>query len=72
MTELSMSDLEKISGGVIVDDGSDKLWLVRQDGSIIGPAPRDKATSFAKSFSTSTEILTTNDYEKRFGRSFKW
>lgn len=70
--ELNMEDLDKVNGGVIVDNGGEKMFLVRQDGTIIGPAPRDKANSFARTFSTSTEIISQSDYEKRFGRPFVW
>lgn len=70
--ELNMNDLEQVAGGVIVDNGGEQLFLVRQDGTIIGPAPRNKAKSFATSFSTSTEVISKADYEKRFGRPFVW
>jgi hypothetical protein len=55
-----------------VDNGGEQLFLVRQDGTIIGPAPRNKAKTFANSFSTSTEVISKEDYEKRFGRPFVW
>ncbi|MBO5533799.1 MAG: hypothetical protein J6B53_00135 [Clostridia bacterium] len=72
MNELNMNDLEQVTGGVIVDNGGEQLFLVRQDGTIIGPAPRNKAKTFANSFSTSTEVISKEDYEKRFGRPFVW
>ncbi len=70
--ELSDLHLEDVSGGVIVEDGN-RFWLVRQDGTVIAPAPsREKALEFAKGFSISTEILTREGYLKRFGRELVW
>ena len=72
MTEMDLNELEKTSGGVIVDTGEKKLYIVRQDGTVIGPAPSQNAVSFAKTMSVSTEIITAEEYEKRFGRPVKW
>ena len=38
--ELHMEEMEKVSGGYVVEDGTgSKYWVVRQDGKVIGPAP---------------------------------
>ena len=72
MVELKLDEMEKVTGGVIVDTGEDKLYIVRQDGTVIGPSPREKADSFARTMNVSTEVITAKEYEKRFGRPFRW
>ena len=73
MNELSMEELEKIGGGLIVEDPVKKeFWLVRQDGSVIAPVPEGKAVEFAKAFNISTDRIPIEDYAKRFGRPFQW
>ena len=72
MKKLTMEELEQVTGGVIVDIGEDVLYIVRQDGTVVGPAPKEMAESFAKTLSVSTEIITGEDYQKRFGRPFQW
>ena len=41
-------DLQEVPGGVIVDDGDgQKYWLIRQNGTVIAPAPsKEKAIEF--------------------------
>ena len=72
MAELKLDEMEKVTGGVIVDTGEDKLYIVRQDGTVIGPSPRENAESFARTLNVSTEVITAKEYEKRFGRPFRW
>ena len=73
MQELNLEQMEQIDGGVIVDTGDEKqLYIVRQDGTVVGPAPKNMAESFAKTLSVSTEVITAEEYEKRFGRPFIW
>ena len=65
---------EEISGGVIVDDGDGKkFWLVRQDGTVISPVPgKEKAVDFAKAYNISQQIMTKEEYARRFGRELVW
>ena len=66
--------MKKVSGGVVVADEDEKIWyIVRQDGTVIGPAPsEDKAIEFAKTMNVSTELLTKEEYKTRFGRELVW
>ena len=70
----SFEELDKVMGGVIVDDGDgEKFWLIRQDGTVIAPTTgQDKALEMAHSFNISTEILTKEEYQARFGRELVW
>ena len=72
--ELSMEDMAQVSGGALVEvkENRDVLYLVRQDGTVIGPAPKDKAAEFARTLGVSVEKLTKEEYEKKFNRPFKW
>lgn len=72
--ELSPEVMEKVSGGLVVDDGDgQKFWLVRQDGTVISPVPgKDKAQEFAKAYSISSSVITKEEYRKLFGRDLKW
>ncbi|MBR2822642.1 MAG: hypothetical protein IKE24_03015 [Clostridia bacterium] len=71
---ISPEETETIQGGVIVDDGDgEKFWLVRQDGTVIAPTPgMEKALEMARTFNISTEVLTKEEYKKRFGRELVW
>ena len=68
--ELNLPGMEKVSGGYVVDNGTgDKYWVVRQDGSVIAPAPSlENAIDFAKAFGVSTTVMDRAEYKKRFGR----
>lgn len=72
--ELSEELLEKVSGGAIVDDGDgQKFWLVRQDGTVISPVPgKEKALGFAKAYNISQQIMTREEYRRRYGRDLTW
>ena len=60
--KITLDDLAKASGGVIVDEGNGKFWVVRQDGTVYAPAPSlEKAIEYAKTLSISTEILTPDE-----------
>ena len=73
LEKTTLDDLAKASGGVIVDEGNGKFWVVRQDGTVSAPAPSlEKAIEYAKTLSISTEVLTTEQYKKRFGRDLAW
>ena len=73
MKEISMDDMAKVSGGVIVEEGDGKYWVVRQDGTVYAPAPSlEKAIEFCKTLSISTEVMTREEYKRRFGRDLVW
>lgn len=71
---LNPRELEDVSGGFVVNDPEEnKFWIVRQDGSVIGPAPsRENAVEFAKAFNTSPEVITREEYKMKFGRDLVW
>ena len=72
--ELHMEEMEKVSGGYVVEDGTgSKYWVVRQDGKVIGPAPTlDNAIDFAKAFGVSTKVMTLEEDKNFFGHDLKW
>ena len=72
--ELELEALDQASGGIVVDEGDGKkFWMVRQDGTVIGPAPSlNLAIEFAKEFSESPAVLTKEQYKARFGRELVW
>ena len=72
--ELNLNEMENVTGGYVVDNGTgDKYWVVRQDGSVIAPAPSlEQAVEFAKAFSVSTTVMDLDEYKKHFGRDLKW
>ena len=58
---------------MVKDPENNKFWVVRQDGTVIGPAPDEKsAVSFAKAFSVSQTVISLEDYKERFGRELEW
>ena len=71
---LSDSDLENVSGGIIVaESGNQKYWLVRQNGTVISPVPTlEKAQEFAKAYGISTSVLSRDEYKAKFGRDLVW
>ena len=72
--EISFDEMKKVSGGYVVnDEANNKYWIVRQDGSVIAPAPSvEKAQEFAKEFQTSPTVMTMEEYKKHFGRDLVW
>ena len=73
MKELKPEEMEKIIGGYVVEDSNNKYWIVRQDGSVIAPAPdKEKAIEFAKTFNTSPTVITAEEYKIHFGRDLVW
>ena len=73
MTEMNLNELENISGGVIVDTGEKKLYIVRQDGTVVAPVQSlEDAVEFAKSLSTNTTVISKSKYKDMFGRDFSW
>lgn len=71
---LNMEEIEKVSGGYVVDNGTgDKFWVVRQNGNVIGPAPTlESAQDFAKAFGVSATVMTLEEYKNFFGHDLKW
>ena len=63
---LSPADLSEL------DEERHEYWLVRRDGSVIAPVPMEKGAEFAKAFGTSDEVMTKEEYRKKFGRELKW
>ena len=47
LEKLTLDDLAKVSGGVIVDEGNGKFWVVRQDGTVAAKADAKNALSAA-------------------------
>lgn len=72
--ELSQGEPDQVRGGLIVKENDDsKFWLIRQDGTVYAPAPNlEKALEFARTLSLSTEVITREEYVKRFGRELVW
>ena len=73
MKELLDEYMEDVSGGaLVIEDERHEYWLVRRDGSVIAPVPMEKGAEFAKAFGTSDEVMTKEEYRKKFGRELKW
>jgi hypothetical protein len=72
--EINLGEMGKVNGGYVVnDEANNKYWIVRQDGSVIAPAPSvEKAQEFAKEFQTSPTVMTMEEYKKHFGRELVW
>ena len=74
MKELNLEEMKSVTGGYVVDNGTgDKYWIVRQNGTVIGPAPTlENAIEDAKAFGISTTVMTLNQYKEKFGHDLKW
>ena len=74
LKKLSIEELEKVTGGDIVNDVANKrYWLVKQSGEVLGWAPTEESAIVdAKQFGTSTKILTMDEYKSKYGRELKW
>ncbi|MCR5687907.1 MAG: hypothetical protein K6G58_07805 [Lachnospiraceae bacterium] len=72
--DLTPEELEQVSGGyVIKDEKMNKYGVLRQDGTLLAPAPTlDKAVEYVKSFHVSPQVMTPEEYKDRFGRDLKW
>ncbi len=70
--ELNMNDLENISGGIIVNCGPLRNYRIVDDvtGEIIDTdwITTDYAKRVAEYNGVSTEIITMEEYKKRFGK----
>ena len=72
---LTLEEMEKVAGGLVVNDVAAKTyWVVRDDGTVIGPAPdAEHAIDYAKAFSgVSQRIISTDEYKKMFGHDLVW
>ncbi len=71
---LDMEKLEKVNGGFVVgDQKQNKYCVVRQDGTVLVPAPtKEKAIEFAKAYNVSQTVMTSEEYQKHFGRPIEW
>ena len=74
MKELELEDLEKVTGGWVVDDPEEnKFWVIRQNGTVIAPAPtREQAIEVARQFNTSPTVITKEEYKAKYGRELEW
>ena len=69
--ELSMEELDKINGGLVVYRGLfDKCWVVNdQTGAVIGKYSFEGDAKWAAgSKGVSTEVISEKEYYKRFGK----
>ena len=69
MQELNLDEMDKVSGGLIVKDAAtNKYWVTKDDGVVVFPAPNKAcAVDLAKALKVETEIITLEEYKKRFG-----
>lgn len=74
MDEMKLEDLESVSGGDVVKSADEKqFWIIRHDGTVAGTAPtKELAIQFAKQLNTSPEIITKEQYKKKYGRELVW
>lgn len=74
INELNPNEMEKVSGGYVVDNGTgDKFWIIRQNGTVIAPAPTlEQAKEYAKAFGVSATVMNLEEYKARYGRDLKW
>lgn len=74
MTELNPEIMKTANGGLVVNDPEqNKFWIIRQNGTVIAPAPSEElAVEFAKQFGTSPTVITMEEYKARFGRDLVW
>jgi hypothetical protein len=74
MEELNLNEMEQVSGGLVVSDPEqNKFWIIRQNGTVIAPAPTEElAIEFAKQFQTSPTVITKEEYKAKFGRELIW
>ena len=74
MEELNINQMKETAGGYVVEDKkANKFWIVRQNGTVIAPAPdRETAIQFAKQFNESATVLSMEEYKLKFGRELQW
>ncbi len=74
LNELNPEELEQVAGGFVVgDQAQNKYGVIKQDGTLLAPAPSlEKAVEYAKAYNLSTTVLTPEEYKKRFARDMQW
>ncbi len=73
--ELTIEDLKNISGGLIIDGGANYDSAVVDDttGDVLYRAFANRAVLHeANKLGVSTEIITPEEYEKKFGKKWEW
>ena len=73
--ELTIEDLKNISGGLIVDGGANYDSAVVDDttGDVLYRAFVNRAVLHeANKLGVSTEMITPEEYEKKFGKKWEW
>ena len=67
--ELTLNELDNVNGGLIVKDAAtNKYWVTKDDGVVVFPAPNKAcAVDLAKALKVEPEIITLEEYKKRFG-----
>lgn len=67
--ELTLNELDNVNGGLIVKDAAtNKYWVTKDDGVVVFPAPNKAcAVDLAKALKVKPEIITLEEYKKRFG-----
>ncbi len=74
MEEIRMDQMKDAAGGyVVADEKKNQYFIVRQDGTVVGPAPsKAAAQEFAKTFGESATVLTKEEYKRKFGKELVW
>ncbi len=73
--ELTVEDLKGISGGLIIDGGANYDSAVVDDttGDVLIRAFANRAVLHeANKLGVSTEMITPEEYEARFGKKWEW
>ncbi len=73
--ELTIEELQKISGGLIIDGGANYDSAVVDDstGDVLYRAFANRAVlNKAAELGISTAQITPEEYEKRFGKKWSW
>ena len=73
MQKLSLDELEKSSGGLIVEVNGN-YWAVSEDGAYFAPfecTDVGRAVDKARALGWNTKIISKEDFEKQFGGPFE-
>ena len=67
--ELSMNEMEQVTGGTVVAGNDGRFYAVDSLGCVIVSGNNKEAVTFgAKMNGLSQELINESDYEKKFGR----